>query len=390
MFPDLSYILQFLFGSAPDGASSIVKTFGLFLTLAFLTSAYILYLEFKRKEQEGILTPHKIWIDPAAAARPVDILINALFGFVIGFKAVYAYQHLDAMKGDAVAVLLSTKGNLIGGIIGALVFGAIKYWDYLKAKKTNAAPQEVLFHPYQLVPDITVVSAISGILGAKIFALFEGEQTWSSFMRDPVKAFFSGSGLAIYGGLIVAFITVYIYVRKKGLKPIHVMDIVAPALILGYAVGRIGCQLSGDGDWGVVNHLPKPGWFFLPDSWWAYTYPHNILNDGVQIADCTYRHCMQLPEPVYPTPLWEALMGLAIFGILWAIRKRVKIAGMLFFIYCIFNGVERFFIEKIRVNEKIHIGSLSMTQAEIISLLVFLTGVVGCYILWKKNKTSIA
>ena len=119
MFPDLSYILQFLFGSAPDGASSIVKTFGLFLTLAFLTSAYILYLEFKRKEQEGILTPHKIWIDPAAAARPVDILINVLFGFVIGFKAVYAYQHLDAMKGDAVAVLLSTKGNLIGGIIGA-------------------------------------------------------------------------------------------------------------------------------------------------------------------------------------------------------------------------------------------------------------------------------
>jgi len=387
MFPDLSYIIQYFFETAPDGALSIVKTFGLFLTFAFLASAWILYLEFKRKEREGILHPQRIKINPAANARPVDILINIVFGFVIGFKILYAYQHLEDMKNDAVAVLLSFKGNALGGLIGALIFGVIKYLDYLKAKKNPSAPQEVLLYPHQQVPDITIVAAISGILGAKIFALFEGEQSWSSFVRDPVKAFLSGSGLAIYGGLIVAFITVFYYVRKKGIKPIHVMDICAPAMIMGYAVGRIGCQLSGDGDWGIVNTMAKPSWFLLPDSWWAYTYPHNILNEGVMIAGCTYKHCMQLAQPVFPTPLWESILGFIILGILWILRKRITIPGVLFFIYCILNGVERFFIEKIRVNEKLHLGGLEMTQAEIISLLVLITGIVGCLVLWKRHQT---
>lgn len=388
MFPDLSYIFHSIFGTAPDNAFSIVKTFGLFLTLSFIASAYLLYLEFKRKESEGILTPVKMTLDPASGARPMDILINSLFGFIVGFKVLYAFQHMPEMKGDAVAVLLSSKGNFVGGVIGALIFGGIKYMDYLKYKKNPVVAKEVLVYPHHQVPDITVVAAITGILGSKIFALFEGEQSWSSFMRDPIKAFFSGSGLAIYGGLILAFISVFYYVKKKGIPPIHVMDAVAPALIVGYAVGRIGCQLSGDGDWGIVNTAAKPGWFIFPQSWWAYTYPHNILNEGVAIDGCTFKHCMQLAEAVYPTPLWEAIFGLIILGILWALRKRIHIPGMLFFVYCILNGVERFFIEKIRVNEKIHFAGLNMTQAEIISLLVLITGIVGCFILWRKEQSK--
>lgn len=388
MFPDLSYILHSIFGTNPDNAFSIVKTFGLFLTFAFIASAGVLYLEFKRKEDEGILKPSMMMMDPGANARPMDILINGLFGFIIGFKAIYAFQHINEMKGDAVAVLLSTKGNLLGGIAGALLLGGIKYWDYLKFKKNPSSPKQVLVYPHHLVPDITVIAAISGILGAKIFALFEGEQSWSSFMRDPVKAFFSGSGLAIYGGLIIAFISVFIYVKKKGINPIQAMDICAPAMIMGYAVGRLGCQFSGDGDWGISNLAAKPSWFFLPQSWWSYTYPHNILNEGVPIDGCVYKHCMQLAEAVYPTPLWEAILGFIIFGILWMLRKRIHITGMLFFIYCIFNGVERFFIEKIRVNEKIHVAGLNMTQAEIISLLVMITGIVGCLVLWRKHQST--
>ncbi len=388
MFPDLSYIFHYLFGTAPDGALSIVKTFGLFLTLSFLASAWLLFLEFKRKESQGILVPRKVIVDPKKNASLQDVVINAFFGFLVGFKFLYAYQHINEMKGDAVAVLLSTKGSLWGGIIGAIIFAAIKYWDYLKAQKSNEQPQEVLLYPHQQVPDITIVAAISGILGAKIFALFEGDQSWASFTRDPIKAFFSGSGLAIYGGLIVAFITVFYYVKKKGIKPIHVMDAVAPALIVGYAVGRLGCQFSGDGDWGIVNEMAKPGWFFLPDSWWAYTYPHNVLNEGVPIAGCAFNHCMQLEQPVYPTPLWESIMGFAILGILWFLRKRIHIAGMLFFVYCILNGIERFFIEKIRVNEKIHALGMSFTQAELIAVLVFLTGVIGCFILWRNNQSK--
>ncbi|MBK9931607.1 MAG: hypothetical protein IPP04_17285 [Saprospiraceae bacterium] len=78
---------------------------------------------------------------------------------------------------------------MIGGIIGALVFGAIKYWDYLKVKKPMLLLRRCCFTPINWCLTFTVVSDISGILGAKIFALFEGEQTWSSFMLDPVKAF---------------------------------------------------------------------------------------------------------------------------------------------------------------------------------------------------------
>jgi phosphatidylglycerol---prolipoprotein diacylglyceryl transferase len=385
MWPDLSYIFHSIFGSQPDGGLSIVKTFGLFLTLAFLASAYILYLEFKRKEAQGLLLPRKIVVDPRAQATVQDIIWNAVFGFVIGFKFLYAWHHLDEMKGDAVAVLLSSKGDWLGGFVGALLFGAIKYWDYQKAQKDKSPAREVLLYPHQQVPDITVVAAISGILGAKIFALFEGNQSWSSFVKDPVKAFVSGSGLAIYGGLIIAFITVFYYVKKKGIKPIHVMDAVAPALIIGYAVGRLGCQFSGDGDWGIVNNHAKPSWFFLPDSWWAYTYPHNVLNDGTAIPGCSFKHCMQLTEPVYPTPLWESILAFIIFGILWILRKRITVPGVLFFIYCILNGVERFFIEKIRVNEKINWAGLSFTQAELIAFLVFIIGLVGCAVLWKKR-----
>lgn len=390
MFPDLSYIVHYFFGSQPDGALSIVKTFGLFLTLSFLASAWLLYLEFKRKEKQGILQPQRIIQDPKANASVQDIVINTIFGFIIGFKFLYAYQHIDEMKGDAVAVLLSSKGNIVGGIIGALLFGAIKYWDYLKAQKSTEQPKEVLLYPHQQVPDITVVAAVSGILGAKIFALFEGNDSWANFIKDPVKAFFSGSGLAIYGGLILAFITVFYYVKKKGIKPIHVMDAVAPALIVGYAVGRLGCQFSGDGDWGIVNTIAKPGWFFLPDSWWAYDYPHNVLNDGIAIEGCNFKHCMKLSQTVFPTPLWETILGFIILGILWILRTRISIPGMLFFVYCILNGIERFFIEKIRVNEKIHAMGMSFTQAELIAVLVFLIGVVGCYWVWRGAKKTNA
>ncbi|MDH3649290.1 MAG: prolipoprotein diacylglyceryl transferase, partial [Saprospiraceae bacterium] len=193
--------------------------------------------------------------------------------------------------------------------------------------------------------------------------------------------FFSGSGLAIYGGLIVAFIYIYWYVNKKGIKPIHVMDSVAPALIMGYAVGRIGCQLSGDGDWGIVNTLVQPGWWFLPDWMWAYDYPHNVLEKGQMIEGCSWNYCRRLIDPVFPTPFYETVLSLVIFAILWLLRKRIRIPGVLFFIYLIFNGLERFWIEKIRVNDKIPMFGMELTQAEIISFLLFFVGIAGCIIL---------
>ena len=115
-----------------------------------------------------------------------------------------------------------------------------------------------------------------------------------------------------------------------------VMDAVAPALMVGYGVGRIGCQLSGDGDWGIANTAAQPDWWFLPDWMWAYTYPHNVLNEGVRIAGCEWQYCYELSPAVYPTPFYETIMAFIIVGILWILRKRIKPAGTLFFVYSVF------------------------------------------------------
>ena len=142
-----------------------------------------------------------------------------------------------------------------------------------------------------MVGDIAITAAISGIIGAKVFALFEGPNAFSNFIRDPLGQLFSGAGLAIYGGLIVAFAVVFWYVRRRGLPVIRVMDAAAPAMIMGYAVGRLGCQFAGDGDWGIANTAAKPGWFFLPDWAWAYDYPRNVLNEGIPIDGCIGHYC---------------------------------------------------------------------------------------------------
>ena len=124
---------------------------------------------------------------------------------------------------------------------------------------------------------------------------------------------------------------------------------------------------------------------FLPDWMWSYTFPHNVINAGIPIEGCTGRFCMELANPVWPTAFYETIMSLIIFAILWGIRKHIKIGGALFFIYLIFNGIERFCIEKIRINNEIFYG---ITQAEIISVCLILLGVSGWIILYKQKKTT--
>ncbi len=160
------------------------------------------------------------------------------------------------------------------------------------------------------------------------------------------------------------------------------MDAVAPALMLAYGVGRLGCHVSGDGDWGIVNNTAAPNW--MPDWLWSYNYPNNVLGEGVLIPECIYDdYCYQLLNPVYPTPLYETMASILFFIILWKLRPRLKIAGQLFFIYLIFNGVERFFVEKIRINEVYNISGWAITQAEIISVTFIVIGVIGFFRLKK-------
>ena len=157
--------------------------------------------------------------------------------------------------------------------------------------------------------------------------------------------------------------------------------------MLAYSIGRIGCQVSGDGDWGIISLNPKPDWLsWLPDWAWAYNYPHNVLNEGIQIEGCLWDYCRQLGEGVYPTPLYETFFSLIIFGILWMLRKHVKVAGIIFFLYVFLNGVERFFIEKIRTNPDISLLGMEATQAEYVAGLLIVIGAVGMIYLWLRKK----
>jgi len=385
MYPKISDFFNELLGTSINFP---IQTYGFFVAMAFLTAALIIYLELKRKENNGTIQAHtrKVWKGKPASTQ--EIFTSGLFGFIIGFKVVGMFFDYAYFADNPQVYILSWDGNIWGGVILA---GISVYNTYRKKKKEQLEKpvlEDVEVHPYQLTGNIVLVAAIFGILGAKLFDIFEH---LDDLFRDPIGTIFSFSGLAFYGGLIVAAFAVLYYAGKNKIKWPYMADIAAPALILAYAVGRMGCQLSGDGCWGVENLNPKPEWLsFLPDWMWAFKYPNNVIDDGVRISQCTGEHCYILENPVYPTPFYETSMGVIIFLILWFIRKRLIIPGYLFSIYLIFNGVERFLIEKIRVNIKHDFLGLQVTQAEIISSILILIGITGLWYfrrLYKKNQS---
>jgi prolipoprotein diacylglyceryltransferase len=267
---------------------------------------------------------------------------------------------------------LSSQGSWLGGIVLAVL---LSYWTYKeKNDQLLPKPKEVneTVHPYQLMSSILVWAAVTGFLGAKIFHNLE---YLDDFVKDPIDALLSFSGLTFYGGLICGGAGVLYITNKNGIKPLHMLDVGGPGLMLAYSIGRMGCHLSGDGDWGIPNLASKPSW--LPDWLWSSTYPHNVINEGVPIKDCVGRFCSELPLPVYPTALYESIICLVLFAFLWSIRKRIHAPGFIFSIYLILNGLERFTIELIRVNSKYHVAGISFTQAELISSVLVLLGIGG-------------
>ncbi len=382
MWPDLSYILHSLFGTAPDNIFSVIKTFGFFLVLAFIASGSLLYLEFLRKEKLGQL---KGRVETVIVYKPLEwkeILMQGLINFIFFYKIAYIYEHFSEFKLDPAAVVFSSKGNLLFGMIAFMITALWLYYKMSHQESKEIIKKDVFVYPHQRVYDITLVAALYGIIGSKLFSILEN---FGSFIKDPLGEVFSGSGLTIYGGLILAFIMVYRYVDKKGIRPIHMMDAAAPCMMIGYCIGRMGCHFSGDGDWGIVNEMAKPGWFVFPDSWWAFSYPHNVLNEGIPIPGCTWRYCHELSPKVFPTAFYEVLLAGGITLSLLILRMFIARAGVLFFIYCLLNGLERFFIEFIRVNPRYTIFNFSLSQAQIIALLLIITGIAGIIIFWKKN-----
>lgn len=390
MYPDLSYFFHDLIGTERDNWLSIFKTFGLLLLLAFVVAAYLLRKELQRREQIGQLSGEAVLQQTATRMRPVDFIFNGIFGFLLGYKLPYALANLEAWKADPGSVLLTAEGNILTGILAAAALVGFNYWTDQKKKTEIPATQKVTVYPSDRISAITFTAAIGGIVGAKVFAIIE---YLPEFFADPIGTFFSGSGLAIYGGLIGGFMAVAWYLKRHNIPMVPVMDAAAPALIVAYGVGRIGCQLSGDGDWGIIA-AAIPDWWFLPDWLWAYDYPHNVIDGGgapiETIAGCEDRYCSRLAQGHYPTPVYETTMAFAIGGVLWALRKRLTTyLGMLFCIYLFLNGVERFCIEFFRVNDQYDVLGFMLTQAQMIAIGFMLTGLIGGYLVWKRGPQPI-
>ncbi|NNE27907.1 MAG: prolipoprotein diacylglyceryl transferase [Saprospiraceae bacterium] len=378
MYPDLSYFFHDLFGTEVDNWTSIFKTFGVFLALTFAVAYYFLKIEFIRMEKEGRL--QKIPIkNPESSNTPLkEGLINGIIGFLVGFKIPVVYQQFEAFKSDPAGIIFSSEGNwMVGPVLGILM----GLYYYFNAKNRPPIEKNVALYimPHQKTGDMLLLAAISGIVGSRLASIIEN---LDAFFADPLGQLFSGSGLTIYGGLILAFILVYRYVKKIGIPPIHVMDAVAPALLVGYAIGRMGCQFSGDGDWGIENTAPKPDWFIFPDWAWAYDYPRNVADfyqRGAKLPDCVGNFCTHLDPPVFPTPIYEIVGSLLILAFIWSIRKKIKTPGMIFFIYLVLSSFSRFFVEKIRVNPRYDLFGLEWSMSQTISAVLVLIGLIGIF-----------
>jgi len=382
MYPTISHLLFDLFGI---NIPLPIQTFGFWVAIAFLSAYYIISIELKRKEKEGHLSTTTIKEIIGKKLSIYEISSSLITGFLLGFKLIEAVFHYSDLVANPQDFILSARGNLMGGIFIAALSIYLKWKDNAKTKLATPKEIEKTVHPFELVGNMTMIAAVSGIIGAKIFHNLEN---MGEFLADPIGQLISFSGLTFYGGLIAGAISVIWYTKSYKVNTRHLIDAAAPALMLAYGVGRIGCQMSGDGDWGINNLAPKPEWMaFLPDWMWSYTFPHNVINAGIPIEGCMGKFCMELANPVWPTAFYEVVMSLLIFGILWSIRKQIKVPGVLFFIYLIFNGIERFFIEKIRINTEYNILG-GITQAEIISFCLVLIGILGCIVLYNNNKRS--
>jgi phosphatidylglycerol:prolipoprotein diacylglycerol transferase len=381
MFPRLSDLINYLFGTT---ISLPVNTYGFLLALAFLTGGFILWLELRRKGRNGEIPSRQRKVLKGGPPDILEVVMTSFLGFLIGWKVTGIILNYAVFSAKPDVYILSGQGSIAGGIILALLAGGYTWFRMKKKELKKPEWTEETIHPHELTPMIVLIASAFGILGAKLFDTMEH---LDDLIRDPFGTLFAFDGLTFYGGLILATVAVLWYTGKNKIRYPLLLDAAAPGLILAYAVGRTGCQLSGDGCWGVINTAPKPSWMgYLPDWMWSFRFPHNVIDEGVKIANCTGPHCQVLASPVFPTSLYEMILGVTIFGILWALRKRITIPGQLFCIYLIFNGFERFFIERIRINKVYDIIGIHCTQAEIIAFFLVLLGGAGLLILKIRNE----
>ena len=233
-------------------------------------------------------------------------------------------------------------------------FGIMFALAFVAAGALVARRLQELEKPPDWAYEMVFVALIGGIVGARLDFVLEN---WDDVSDDVLGNLFTGTGLIWFGGAIGGAIAVILWARFRHILNLSLLDLAAPSLAIGYGIGRIGCQLSGDGDYGIPWDGP-----------WAMAYP-----DGTVPTDVA----------VHPTPIYETLaMGLVVYT-LWRLRGRLQ-PGLLFALYLVLAGAERFLIEFIRRNDEVLLG---LTQAQVLSIVMFVAG--GVWLLLKTRRGEL-
>jgi phosphatidylglycerol:prolipoprotein diacylglycerol transferase len=197
--------------------------------------------------------------------------------------------------------------------------------------------------------------ALAGVIGAKLYNVL---QSPSDLLAAPIGMLFSRTGFAWFGGFIGGIAAIVYFARRYRIPILTLMDSASPAAAVGYAIGRIGCLTSGDGDYGIPTHVP-----------WGVSFPPPALVPSGEV-------CLQYGFPencrVHPTPIYELIVGLIIAAVLWKLGKTAKPGGVVGWFF-VLSGVARFAVEIIRINPKIYFG---MSNAQVASLASVVAGLV--------------
>jgi phosphatidylglycerol:prolipoprotein diacylglycerol transferase len=239
------------------------------------------------------------------------------------------------------------------GPVSLQTFGLCFALGFLAAGALIARRLRELGKPSDWSYEIVFSALVGGLVGARIDFIV---QNWDEASDDVLGAVFSGSGLVWFGGVVGGAVGVLLWAWRRGWVGARMLDTLSIPLALGYAIGRVGCQLSGDGDYGVASDLP-----------WAMAYPEGTVPTS---------------EEVHPTPVYETVATGLIALLLWRWRDRFA-PGVLFGVYLVLSGLERFLVEFVRRNEDLMAG---LTLAQLIALAMVAGG--GALVLSRRGRPA--
>jgi phosphatidylglycerol---prolipoprotein diacylglyceryl transferase len=197
------------------------------------------------------------------------------------------------------------------------------------------------------------ITGLAGLAGSRLYHLLESP---AEFFADPWPQLFSTMGFAFVGAIIGGFFALLLLAKRFRMSPLLMLDAASPAAALGYGIGRIGCLISGDGDYGIPTSLP-----------WGMSFPNGIV---------------PTTERVHPTPIYEFLVAALIAWILWRLGARgLKTHapnGIIFAVYLVFTGIARFLVEIIRINPRSFYGLTNAQAASVVSVLAGVALFVYC------------